>query len=188
MSYYGVSDYCLLPIPRAGSGNGSSLGLRTSVSRGFRLSSSASSVSFSSRHNSTILEGSASWDTARAISCHVLLLVKRTGVRVPPSWVAPLSTLLPSSPLTAGRSGCAIFFTVSRLRYVSFVLGRMTQILSDPDQARPGMAIKVPLADLDEGKEKVRSGLNRATRKAGRNVATASDADFLYVWIEKPVA
>jgi hypothetical protein len=36
--------------------------------------------------------------------------------------------------------------------------------------------------------EKVRSALNRATRKAGSNVATASDADFLYVWIEKPVA
>ena len=59
------------------------------------------------------------------------------------------------------------------------------QILSDLDQARPGMAIKVPLADLQESKENVRSALNRATRKAGRNVATASDSDFLYVWIEK---
>jgi len=28
----------------------------------------------------------------------------------------------------------------------------------------------------------VRSALNRATRKARRNVATATDEDFLYVW------
>jgi len=35
---------------------------------------------------------------------------------------------------------------------------------------------------LAESKEKVRSALNRATRKAGLNVATATDATFLYVW------
>ena len=39
---------------------------------------------------------------------------------------------------------------------------------------------KVPLAQLEQSKEKVRSALNRATRKAGRK--TASDADNLYVW------
>jgi hypothetical protein len=43
----------------------------------------------------------------------------------------------------------------------------------------------VPLAALVESKEKVRSALNRATRKAGRNVATATDAAFLYVWNTK---
>jgi hypothetical protein len=36
----------------------------------------------------------------------------------------------------------------------------------------------------DESKEKVRSALNRATRKDGRHVATASDDTFLYVWNE----
>ena len=56
------------------------------------------------------------------------------------------------------------------------------QILSDLDQLNGGTALKVPLAELAESKEKVRSALNRATRKAGRQVATASDADFLYVW------
>ena len=35
-----------------------------------------------------------------------------------------------------------------------------------------------------ESKENVRSALNRAIHKGGRNVATASDADFLYVWNE----
>jgi P-type E1-E2 ATPase len=38
------------------------------------------------------------------------------------------------------------------------------------------------LAELVLSKEKVRSALNRATRKTGRNVATATDATFLYVW------
>ena len=58
----------------------------------------------------------------------------------------------------------------------------VTKILDDLDQIRPGVALKVPLADLAESKEKVRSALNRATRKAGRTVATATDATFLYVW------
>jgi len=56
------------------------------------------------------------------------------------------------------------------------------RILSDLDQMKQGAAIKVPLADLAETKEKVRSALNRATRKDGRSVATASDDEFLYVW------
>ena len=47
-----------------------------------------------------------------------------------------------------------------------------------------GVALKVPLAELTESKEKVRSALNRATRKGSRNVATASDGTFLYVWNE----
>jgi len=50
----------------------------------------------------------------------------------------------------------------------------------------PGNAIKVPLADLKESKEKVRSAVNRASRKAGRSVATASDDGFLYLWNEPP--
>jgi lambda repressor-like predicted transcriptional regulator len=61
----------------------------------------------------------------------------------------------------------------------------VSKILSDLDQVEAGMALKVPLAQLAESKEKVRSALNRATRKAERIVATASDADFLYVWNEK---
>jgi hypothetical protein len=58
----------------------------------------------------------------------------------------------------------------------------VTTILKDLDRLKDGAAIKVPLAELAESKEKVRSALNRATRKAGRKVATASDATFLYVW------
>ena len=58
----------------------------------------------------------------------------------------------------------------------------VTIILKDLDKLTDGSAIKVPLAELVDSKEKVRSALNRATRKAGRTVATASDASFLYVW------
>jgi hypothetical protein len=55
-------------------------------------------------------------------------------------------------------------------------------ILRDLDQLKEGAALRVPLADLGNTKENVRSALNRATRNAKRNVATATDKDFLYVW------
>jgi hypothetical protein len=58
----------------------------------------------------------------------------------------------------------------------------VSTILDDLDQLKEGAALKVPLADLTASKEKIRSALNRATRKASRKVATATDATFLYVW------
>jgi hypothetical protein len=62
----------------------------------------------------------------------------------------------------------------------------VTKILSDLDQVQKSVALKVPLAQLADTKENVRSALNRATRKRGRHVATASDDTFLYVWNETP--
>lgn len=63
----------------------------------------------------------------------------------------------------------------------------VTTILRDLDQLGDASAFKVPLADLGDTKENVRSALNRATRKAGRDVATATDENFLYVWnVAKP--
>lgn len=62
----------------------------------------------------------------------------------------------------------------------------VTTILRDLDRLKEGAALKVPLAGLLLSKEKVRSALNRATRKAGRKVATASDDIFLYVWNVTP--
>jgi hypothetical protein len=58
----------------------------------------------------------------------------------------------------------------------------VTAILTDLDRLKAGSAIKIPLADLAQSKERVRSALNRASRKAGRKVATATDRTFLYVW------
>lgn len=60
----------------------------------------------------------------------------------------------------------------------------VTRILSDLDQLPAGVALKVPLVELEESKENVRAALNRAIHKGSRNVATASDADYLYVWNE----
>jgi hypothetical protein len=58
----------------------------------------------------------------------------------------------------------------------------VTIILKDLAGLQADAALKIPLAELPESKEKVRSALNRATQKAGRKVATASDSNFLYVW------
>jgi len=55
-------------------------------------------------------------------------------------------------------------------------------ILDDLDRLKEGAALKIPLAELGDTKENVRSALNRATRKRGRNVATAADDNFLFVW------
>lgn len=58
----------------------------------------------------------------------------------------------------------------------------VSTILKDLDALKAGSALKIPLAELAATKEKVRSALNRATRKAARKVATATDATYLYVW------
>jgi len=58
----------------------------------------------------------------------------------------------------------------------------VSMILRDLDQLKDGAALRVPLAELADTKENVRSALNRATRKAKLNVATATDDNFLYVW------
>src|ERR1700688_1280613 len=57
-------------------------------------------------------------------------------------------------------------------------------ILSDLDQLPAGVALKVPLAELEESKENVRSALNGAIHKRGPTVATTSDENFFYVWNE----
>ena len=64
----------------------------------------------------------------------------------------------------------------------------MLKILSDPNQVQKGVALKVPLAELTESKGKGLVAFNRATRKSGRSVATASDDTFLYVGTRNVVA
>ena len=58
----------------------------------------------------------------------------------------------------------------------------VSMILRDLDQLKEGAALRVPLNELGNTKENVRSALNRATRNAKRKVATATDEKFLYVW------
>jgi hypothetical protein len=61
----------------------------------------------------------------------------------------------------------------------------VSAIIADLDHLQKGAALKIELAELGDTKENVRSALNRATRKLKRNVATASDEQFLYVWTVK---
>lgn len=58
----------------------------------------------------------------------------------------------------------------------------VTRILAELEALPRGSALKIPLADLGDGKARVRSALMRAARKAGRRLATASDEAYLYVW------
>jgi hypothetical protein len=58
----------------------------------------------------------------------------------------------------------------------------VTAILRDLDDRGEDSASKVPLAELSDKKENVRAALNRAVRKCRRQVATATDENFLYVW------
>ena len=47
---------------------------------------------------------------------------------------------------------------------------------------KDGSALKIPLTDLPDSKENIRSALNRATHQKGIEVATSSDSEFLYIW------
>jgi len=62
------------------------------------------------------------------------------------------------------------------------------ELMSDIDQLEPGSALKVPLSALPDSKENIRSALNRAARQKGIEVATSSDAEFLYVWVNEPAS
>ena len=89
--------------------------------------------------------------------------------------VAPMNfAAMPQANVPEGRNG----------KHKAIV----TKIVSDLDQVGFGKAIRVPLAELRDTKEQVRSAVNRASRKAGRVIATASDETYLYLWNEPPGA
>jgi hypothetical protein len=58
----------------------------------------------------------------------------------------------------------------------------VTQLLSDIDQLAVGSALKIPLAELPDTKENIRSALSRAATQRNLNIATSSNDEFLYVW------
>jgi hypothetical protein len=62
----------------------------------------------------------------------------------------------------------------------------VTQILSDLGQLAEGSALKIPVGELPDSKENIRAALSRASRQRALEVATSSDADFLYVWKVEP--
>ena len=55
-------------------------------------------------------------------------------------------------------------------------------LLSDIEKLANGEALKVPLAELPDTKENIRSALNRATKQREIELGTSSDEEHLYIW------
>ena len=58
----------------------------------------------------------------------------------------------------------------------------ITQLLSDIAQLEPGSALKIPLTELPDTKENIRSALSRAANQKNIGISTSSNDDFLFVW------
>ncbi len=58
----------------------------------------------------------------------------------------------------------------------------VSRILQELDELKGGDALIIPIAELSDSKENVRSALNRASHKLNRPITTAADQKFLYVW------
>jgi len=55
-------------------------------------------------------------------------------------------------------------------------------LLNDIRQLTPGAALKIPLSELPDTKENIRSALSRAAAQQKIDIATSSNDEFLYVW------
>src|SRR5665213_896769 len=62
----------------------------------------------------------------------------------------------------------------------------ITQLLSDIAQLDHGSALKIPLSELPDTKENIRSALSRAANQKHIAIATSSNDDFLFVWKTDP--
>jgi TusA-related sulfurtransferase len=58
----------------------------------------------------------------------------------------------------------------------------ITQLLAEIAKLNEGAALKIPLSQLPDTKENIRSALSRAARQEKINLATSSNAEFLFVW------
>jgi hypothetical protein len=58
----------------------------------------------------------------------------------------------------------------------------ITILLNDIRRLKPGAALKVPLAELPDTKENIRSALSRAAAQHGLDIATSSNNEFLFIW------
>ena len=58
----------------------------------------------------------------------------------------------------------------------------ITQLLAEIARLDPGSALKIPLSQLPDTKENIRSALSRAARQEKINLATSSNDEFLFVW------
>lgn len=58
----------------------------------------------------------------------------------------------------------------------------ITQLLRDIAQLGTGAALKIPLSQLPDTKQNIRSALSRAASQRKIDLATSSNEEFLYVW------
>jgi hypothetical protein len=58
----------------------------------------------------------------------------------------------------------------------------ITQLLSDLERLPAGSALKIPLSELPDSKENIRSALSRAAALHKLPIATSSNENFLFVW------
>ena len=62
----------------------------------------------------------------------------------------------------------------------------ITQLLNDIAQLPKGSALKIPLNELPDTKQNIRSALSRAAAQQKLDIATSSNDDFLFVWKVDP--
>jgi len=62
----------------------------------------------------------------------------------------------------------------------------VTAVLADVEALAPGEAAKIPFKALNDTKENVRAALSRESKKRNLPIGTAADAEYLYVWRERP--
>lgn len=58
----------------------------------------------------------------------------------------------------------------------------VTHLLSEIDRLEAGSALKIPISQLPDTKQNIRSALSRAASQKKINLATSSNEEFLYVW------
>jgi hypothetical protein len=58
----------------------------------------------------------------------------------------------------------------------------ITRLLADIESLPQGAALKVPLLELPDTKENIRSALSRAAHQRQIDLATSSNDEFLYIW------
>ena len=58
----------------------------------------------------------------------------------------------------------------------------VSQLLNDIARLSSGTALKIPLSELPDTKQNIRSALSRAASQQKIDLATSSNDEFLYVW------
>jgi hypothetical protein len=58
----------------------------------------------------------------------------------------------------------------------------ITHLLSEIARLDTGAALKIPIAQLPDTKQNIRSALSRAANQKKISLATSSNEEFLYVW------